>query len=371
MLQIKCTKKLIDEMKIKPAEIEEIDPLFSWHANIIVVNRRKTVYLMNDATRMIIVLHGLKAANFKKLNSLLLDAIEENLIESGVNEELVKKYIEVAQDVYFTKTDNKSIISNLNLIMGYSSYESFDTNKINQIDYNMKHLESLVKVGDDYIEPIVLIDKCFDEFGKGNFGETYKKRNLSKAYEFNMQLNLSDYNVWRNIIVPANINFKKFHFVLQDAFGWFNYHLHEFTVFNDDEEPKPVALIIMSKDVMEYDPCDIKVHIESIKLESFIPKYSKILYAYDFGDGWEVLCELKRTIEDYEHNYAICIDGEGDSPPEDVGGEPGYADFRNITSDENNPEYDGMKTWAEGQGFEKWNIDNVNKRLLRSLKRFR
>jgi hypothetical protein len=64
---IQCTKKLLSELKIETSlPLEEEDTLFSWHANMLTVNRRKTLVLMNDSNRYIIVLHGLKAKDPKK-----------------------------------------------------------------------------------------------------------------------------------------------------------------------------------------------------------------------------------------------------------------------------------------------------------------
>jgi len=377
MLQIKSTKKLLDELKIKPTEIKNINPIFSWHANIVLVSRRKTIFLINDATRMIIVLYGLKAANFKKLDSLILISIEENLLEGGIDQNLVNKYMDMIKgEVVYTKTDNRSILAALNQTMPYTYYglaEVFDAENINQIKYNMQQLNYITKIGENYEKPIVLLNKYFDELGKENPDEDHKQATAPKnfkAYEFHMRLDLYNYNVWRNVIVPANISFKKFHNIIQDAFGWFDYHLHEFVIFNDDEEPKPVSLIVMNKGTMD-DVDDLEVNIETVKLEKFIPKYSKILYSYDFGDGWEVTCDFKRVIEDYKLTYATCIDGEGDAPPEDVGGEPGFTDFLRIINDKKDPEHKEMVKWGKEQGYEKWNMSSVNKRLEKSLKRIR
>src|SRR5699024_8237482 len=74
---IQCTKKLLDQLKIKPQappEIEE-EKLFSWHANLLTINRRKAVVLVNDSNRYVIVLYGLLARNFKKLDELIFEAI--------------------------------------------------------------------------------------------------------------------------------------------------------------------------------------------------------------------------------------------------------------------------------------------------------
>ncbi|MCD8509707.1 MAG: hypothetical protein LRY73_07405 [Bacillus sp. (in: Bacteria)] len=64
---IQCTKKMLDELKRKPEEqVEEEAPLTSWHANIITLQRRKTLVLVNDQNRYTVVLHGLKAKDIKK-----------------------------------------------------------------------------------------------------------------------------------------------------------------------------------------------------------------------------------------------------------------------------------------------------------------
>ena len=39
-----------------------------WHTNLIRVNRRKAVVLVNDENRYVIILHGLKAKDFKRLD---------------------------------------------------------------------------------------------------------------------------------------------------------------------------------------------------------------------------------------------------------------------------------------------------------------
>ena len=63
---VQCTKKLLDELKVKPQPHGEEDPLFSWHANFITLNRRKTVVLVNDQNRYVIVLHGVKGKGLFK-----------------------------------------------------------------------------------------------------------------------------------------------------------------------------------------------------------------------------------------------------------------------------------------------------------------
>lgn len=59
---IQCTKKLLDELNIKPGALHEPtgeeEPLFSWHANLIKLKRRKAVVLVNDSNKYVLVLFG-------------------------------------------------------------------------------------------------------------------------------------------------------------------------------------------------------------------------------------------------------------------------------------------------------------------------
>ncbi|MBD3877277.1 plasmid pRiA4b ORF-3 family protein, partial [Pseudomonas kunmingensis] len=61
-----------------------------------------------------------------------------------------------------------------------------------------------------------------------------------------------------------------------------------------------------------------------------------------------------------------CIDGANASPPEDVGGAPGYADFLDALADPEHPEYLDMLDWY-GDTFDPtaFDRDDINQRLKR------
>jgi hypothetical protein len=44
---IQCTKKLLDQLSIRPEFGIEEEPLFSWHANLVTMSR-KAVVLVNE-----------------------------------------------------------------------------------------------------------------------------------------------------------------------------------------------------------------------------------------------------------------------------------------------------------------------------------
>lgn len=89
---------------------------------------------------------------------------------------------------------------------------------------------------------------------------------------------------------------------------------------------------------------------ELASLEDFIPKLlekgEKFSYVYDMGDHWEheILVE---NIEDSLKDFfgAVCLDGEGACPPEDVGGPPGYYEFVEAIQDPTSEKHHRYNQW--------------------------
>lgn len=91
-------KKLLEELGMKAVQVSMERPLFSWHANLISINRRKTIVLVNDSNRYVIVLYGLKTKDFNNISEIILKAIVETLLDEGIKAEIVENwqhYIEV------------------------------------------------------------------------------------------------------------------------------------------------------------------------------------------------------------------------------------------------------------------------------------
>ena len=58
------------------------------------------------------------------------------------------------------------------------------------------------------------------------------------AFKFRIQLkNVQKPPVWRQVIVPENFTFEQLHLVIQEAFGWGNYHLFQFSPSGYGSEP--------------------------------------------------------------------------------------------------------------------------------------
>lgn len=192
------------------------------------------------------------------------------------------------------------------------------------------------------------------------------ENNVTKsAFQFKVTMDFEELEVWRKIIVPADISFKKFHYVLQDSLNWLSYHLYDFRIFDHSDDGEQIAIVCDNDDDLDEE----NVYPEKTLLRKFIPEFKRILYSYDYGDGWLVKCELEKVIEDYPSPYPVCIEGSGDAPPDDVGSEGGFIEFLNAINDKKHSEHEEMVEWGKMQQFTRFNLDKINTKLLKSLKR--
>jgi len=161
---------------------------------------------------------------------------------------------------------------------------------------------------------------------------------------FTFRIQIADINkppVWRKLVVPDNFNFDRFHKVIQAAFGWYDYHLYQFSErgYNSDW-----FIGIPSPD--DYDYGEVK-DSKKIKLSKiFQMKGQKLNYLYDFGDSWNHSLTLE-SITEGKATIADCIGGKGKCPPEDCGGPWAFENLKTILADPQNKEHIEMKEWLE------------------------
>lgn len=165
---IQCTSKLLKKLKIKSQDLPELaktDPLYSWHANFLTINRRNTLVLVNDSNRYIIVLYGLMAKDFNRLDSIILQAIREVFLHEHIAEQRIKKYLAKGKKFTFTKTKDRTSVSRMN--RSIDPIESFtdliNQNEITQIALSARVSRFLITHGElGYISPNEQLLKDFE-----------------------------------------------------------------------------------------------------------------------------------------------------------------------------------------------------------------
>ena len=61
-----------------------------------------------------------------------------------------------------------------------------------------------------------------------------------------IKIELEDLDVWRRVVMPAEVSFNALHRVIQYSMGWYNCHLYQF------ELPNELILVETSDEVEEY-----------------------------------------------------------------------------------------------------------------------
>lgn len=127
---IQCTKKLLDELKIKANEVPQEEEFFSWHANLIVVNDKKTVVLMNNKNNYVVVLHGLTDGDFENLDEHIFKAMGETFKKDQIDDSSISTYLN--QKINYTKTSSRSILSKLSNVCSQVQNADLQEDKLYQ-----------------------------------------------------------------------------------------------------------------------------------------------------------------------------------------------------------------------------------------------
>ncbi len=167
--------------------------------------------------------------------------------------------------------------------------------------------------------------------------------------------------IWRRVLIQSDMLLSDFHKVIQSSMGWTNSHLH---LFNKNETcyAEKTADDSTWEELGHVDYQELKVS------DLLINEGERILYEYDFGDGWEHEIILEQILPGEENGLAkpICLAGKMNCPPEDCGGLRGYSDMLEILKNPDHEEYESFIVWLGGKfDPDHFNLNKVNK-LLKS-----
>jgi hypothetical protein len=139
-----------------------------------------------------------------------------------------------------------------------------------------------------------------------------------KVADLHIELIYSDPPIYRTVRVPTKIGLHHLHDVIQFIFPWEISHLHSFFIQGlEYQHPDQI-----DADGFEPRPKNEKL----IKLSDVIERdVGSFLYTYDFGDDWKHSIKINKIYGVQEPKEILkLLSGENSSPPEDVGGIPGY-----------------------------------------------
>ncbi len=141
------------------------------------------------------------------------------------------------------------------------------------------------------------------------------------------------------------------HQILQVVMGWTNSHLHQFrrgTTYYGESDPE------FGVD---------RENERRVRLSEVLRKpKDRMVYEYDFGDGWEhdVVLEGNASSSAVGPTPRV-VAGKGACPPDDVGGIGGYYGFLEAVKNPNHPEHQDMLEWCGGHfDPDAFDLDDIN-----------
>lgn len=155
---------------------------------------------------------------------------------------------------------------------------------------------------------------------------------------------------WRRFSLPRDGSFFDLHVAIQDACGWEDCHLWQFT----DSGEVPIAG--MPDDVSLEPLEDSDPDAKQVRLLDWFRLNKRCSYIYDFGDDWRHTVELAGVETLAPPACRRLLAGKWSFPPEDCGGAPGYERCVRAARTGHDPwDQDGFLEWLDGwqpEGFD-------------------
>lgn len=150
MLVLRYTQKLLKDMKVAPVEVEEISSFFSWHVNIMQL-RKKYILFVHDASRLCIVLDGIRSGQADKLIEKFRTELKEYLLQEGLKKQLIDQYLLEAGEIIISSTNSKSVLGTMNEITFSNSVAEGEFNSLFETN---KWLNTMIHKPIEYYRPI-------------------------------------------------------------------------------------------------------------------------------------------------------------------------------------------------------------------------
>jgi len=166
-----------------------------------------------------------------------------------------------------------------------------------------------------------------------------KKLELEKQFTLKITLHGSKPPIWRRLRIAGSYSLLDLHYAIQSSMGWQNCHLFQFD--KDEVSYGDLTEMNPSWDVGLADAGDVALE------DVLHAEKDKMIYTYDFGDGWE----HEIVVEKVEHDVAVpdhpeCVAGKRACPVEDCGGIHGYQQMLVILADPAHEQHEEILDWV-------------------------
>lgn len=110
-----CTKDMLKALKKESVSKPDIySELFSWNVKLMKIGRRNLVYLMNDASKLSLILYGVTQKDLKNFDHMVKENLIKVLEDCGVKGPIIQQYIESDVDTSFCTSGSRKQVGVLN-----------------------------------------------------------------------------------------------------------------------------------------------------------------------------------------------------------------------------------------------------------------
>lgn len=357
MMKIALTNRMKKSAsKIELGLEEQTDDLYSWTAhvtNFYEDGPDDTLILINNASRFVLYVFPVDTSSWKNLTTeamenLLLTYIKQGLEKANFSKKAIEHYLKKEGQSYLLKNQGRQRTAWFTMVMRYIIAQITQNPDFHERTEELEYLsDALFKVGGDYQFSFEYFQTLLaEELGHSVF-ET-------DVFDLSINLDAGAYTVHRLIRVPAAISFADLHEIIQQAFGWANYHLYQFELTKSQKDWTFTEVYSDFEDPRLSEASDYQ-------LKDFLRKGNKLTYTYDMGNYWEHEIQVVDAIKGYQEEVPLLLEAEMQTPPEDVGGPGGFIDFLEALENPNHPQHEDMVNWY---GQETWRKEYWSLRKL-------
>jgi len=112
---IRCTAKMLKELGVKPTdELGQSVSIGNWHANLLLIDRRKCVLFTNDQTLYSLFVPALKKPQFEIFPEVFRLNLYKGLMSEGFSERQIECLFNEHRQIKIAKSNNRSVLGSMN-----------------------------------------------------------------------------------------------------------------------------------------------------------------------------------------------------------------------------------------------------------------
>ena len=351
MLVVRGTKKLRDRVRATPAGAGEVSTtlLGDWFATALFW-KPQVALLVNERTLLPVFM---PLAPVATLLDRMPAAIVSVLRLHGVDDTIIASELAAMSDHRIAPTDNRSIVGVMNefAMVGermfgavYGDLPALSMRMSTMIVGPLmkgsgspdRELAAVVAADQQPQPPSNVIQFPGSHRPDPALASVTRPSATARVFQLKVTLQNIKPPVWRRVLVDAGSTLDQVHEVIQAAFGWWNYHLHEFEIDGTRYgDPDP-----------DDDWGPPTVNERRVRLDTVVTTGSTFGYLYDFGDGWSHRVTVEKVLPaETGTTVPACIGGRRACPPEDCGGPWGYEHLLEALADPTHPDHRHLTDW--------------------------